>query len=182
MVYSVLSTGAQGVWCAQIASANSHYWWLRGDEYSAFLYLSSSCTCSLSLSEGVRKGHLFQRPLSWRHDFQLRTKKSFDRHFQFIHYFTQLSVHIKNMIQQSKSHTDIVHHTYHKQTHGHNKSIRRNPWGVSMMWCNSALMQIFISCSTLINYWEDIFFFFWVLCPVAQPDPMLIISGTSETH
>lgn len=95
LVYSALSIGAQAVRYAQIASANSHYWWLTEDEFSAFPNLSSTHT-SLSLFEGVRKGHVFQLfSLSWCHDFQLRTKKSFDRHFQFIHYFMQLSVHIK---------------------------------------------------------------------------------------
>lgn len=53
LVYSVLSAGAGGVRYAQIASANSHYWWLTENEYSAFLYLSSSCTRSPSLSPRV---------------------------------------------------------------------------------------------------------------------------------
>ena len=109
LVHSVLSAGAGGVRYAQTASENSHYWWLTENEYSALLYLSASCTRSPpQLTEGVRRGHLFQFPLSWCHDFQLRTKKSFDRHFQFIHYFTQLSAHIKKW-SAHLNHTRTAH-------------------------------------------------------------------------
>lgn len=59
-VYSALSAGARGVRYAQIASANSHYWWLTEDEYSAFLNLPPShahplsqervCVCDFQLA------------------------------------------------------------------------------------------------------------------------------------
>lgn len=86
-----MNRNSQPVYSAQIVSANSHYWWLREDEYSAFPRLSSAHT-SLSLSLRVSGKSAFQFSLSWCHDFQRQTKKSFDRHSLFLNSHNTLPI------------------------------------------------------------------------------------------